>query len=832
MFQLKLALRNLRKTPFVTLVAALSLALGIGANTAIFSLFDQLLMRPLPVPEPNELVNLATPGPKSGSTSCNNAGDCDEIFSYPMFLDLEREQRSFAGLAAHRLFGANFAADGQTSTTDGVLVSGSYFSTLGLTPALGRLIDTGDDEVAGESPVVVLSHGAWRNRFGEDPDVVGRAVVVNGHTLTVIGVAPEGFTGTTLGNQPEVFVPITMRGLMSPGFDGFENRLNYWAYVFGRLKPGVTLEQALTDLNVTYRRILQEVEAPLQDGASESYMERFRAKQLMMEPGALGQSSTHEEARAPMLLLFAVAGVVLLIACANIANLLLARSAARAGEMAVRLSVGASRSRLIAQLLTEACLLAVLGGLAGIAVARWTLVLIASILPPEAATTLDLQLNLTILGFAAALALGTGLLFGLFPALHSTRLDLTSSLKGQAGQPSGSRSAARFRTGLVMAQIALSTALLVGAGLFTKSLVNVSRVDLGIEVDHLVTFGISPELNGYTSDQSRDLFIRVEEELASMPGVEGVTASMVPLIAGSNWGTNVKVEGFEAEPDTDTNSRFSEVGPGYFRTVGISLISGREFTDADILDRPKVAVVNEVFAKKFDLGREAVGRRMAIGGGDADLDIEIVGLVENAKYSDVKQEIPPLFYLPYRQDETLGFMNFYVRTALDPEQILPSIPKVMARLDPNLPVEELKTMPQQVEENIFLDRFLTTLAAAFALLATVLAAVGLYGVLAYTVTQRTREIGLRMALGADGSRVRRLVLKQVGKLTIVGGVVGLLAAVAIGRVATGMLYDMDGNDPVVFLVSAALLALVALGAGLAPAVKASRVDPMLALRYD
>jgi len=827
---LKFALRTLWRTPSLTLVAILSLGLGIGANGAIFSLYEQMVLRPLPVPEPQRLVNLGAPGPKPGWTSCNDAGDCDQVFSYEMFRDLERQQTVLTGLAAHRAFGANLGFEGRTSSTRGMLVSGSYFPTLGLKPALGRLIDPGDDPTVGESRVAVLSFDSWQNRFSGDPGIVGATVVVNGQTLTVVGVAPQGFHGTTLGARPELFVPITLRGEMSPGFDGFDNRRAYWAYLFGRLAPGVSRQEAQASLNVPYQAILDQVEAPLQEGMSEATLERFRARELTVEEGLRGQSSLHRHAKTPLLLLLGVAGVVLLIACANIANLLLARAAARGGEIAVRLAVGASRRRLVGQLLTEACLLAGLGGVAGLLLARWTLVLIATLLPPEAMSTLELQLNLPLIAFCAALALATGVAFGLFPALHSTRPDLASTLKGQAGQPSGSRTAARFRSSLVTAQIALAMALLVSAGLFTKSLLNISRVDLGLEVDHLVTFAISPELNGYSFERSGALFVRAEEELAALPGVRSVAAAMVPLLGGSNWGNDVKVEGFEADADTDTNSRFNVVGPGYFRALGIHLLAGREFTPADVAGAPEVAVVNQVFVDKFELGRDAVGKRMAMG--DDELDIEIVGVVENTKYSDVKDQIPPLFFIPYRQDEEIGSMYFYLRTAVPPEQLLSAVPGVVARLDPNLPVEDLKTMPQQVRENIAPDRVVTSLSAAFAVLATLLAAVGLYGVLAYTVAQRTREIGLRMALGADGGRVILMVLTQVARLTLIGGAIGLVAAFALGRIARSQLFGLEGHDPAVFAVSVVLLTLVALAAGLLPALKASRVDPLDALRWE
>jgi predicted permease len=831
MRNLKLALRTLFKAPFVTIVAIVSLALGIGANAAIFSLFNQMLLRPLPVPDPSSLVNLSAPGPKPGSQSCGQAGNCDTVFSYPMFRDLQREQKVFTGIAAHRLFGANLSFKGQTVSGEGVLVSGSYFPVLGVQPALGRLLTPDDDRKTGESPVVVLSHGWWRTRFDADPNVLNETMIVNGQSMTIVGVAPRGFQGTTLGAQPQVYVPITMRGLMEPGFNGFENRRSYWAYVFARLRPGVTLDEARTAINLPYRSIVSEVEAPLQRGMSDQTMARFKAKQVIVEEGARGQSSVSREAGPPLTMLLGVTSLVLLIACANIANLLLARAAGRSSEMAIRLSLGAGRWQLIRQLLTESILMAVLGGIAGLVVARWTLDLIVAMLPADAGQMIDLRLEWPVLGFAALLTIGTGLLFGLFPALHSTRPDLLPSLKGQAGQPSGARAAARFRTTLATAQIAISMALLVAAGLFTKSLLNVSRVDLGLKVDHLVTFGISPELNAYTPERSRVLFEQLEDRLAAVPGVTAVTASLVPALAGSNWGSDVAVEGFKSGPDIDSNARFNEIAPGYFRAMGIPLIAGREFTRADVLSAPKVAIVNEAFAKKFNLGRDAVGKRMSSGGADK-LDTEIVGLVQNAKYSEVKGTIPPLFFRPYRQDDSVGAMNFYVRSSLDGAAVLGSIPKVVAELDANLPVENLKTMEQQARENVFLDRFITMLSTAFAALATLLAAIGLYGVLAYTVAQRTREIGLRMALGAAPSRVRAMVLRQVAVMTVVGGAIGLTGAVWISRGLQSLLYQMEGHDPTVLVSAAIALSIVAIGAGLIPAHRASKVDPMRALRYE
>ncbi len=828
---LKLAFRRLLKTPFVSLVAIVSLALGIGANAAIFSLYDQTLLRPLPVVRPAELINLSAPGPKPGSQSCNQAGDCDSVFSYAMFRDLERLQTVFTGLAAHVGFGANLAYRGQTTNAQGMLVSGSYFPVLGLQPALGRLFTLEDDRNIGNHFVTVLSHDYWSTRLGSNPMVLNETIIVNGQALTIVGVAPRGFSSTTLGSEPKVFVPLTMRALMSPGWKGFDNRQSYWAYLFGRLKPGVSIDQARAGINSVYAPLVNDVEAPLQKGMSDQTMARFKAKTIGVEPGRRGQSSIHTEAKTPLLFLMAVTGIVLLIACANIANLLLARGAGRATEMAVRLSLGASRRQLLAQLLTESCVLAVLGGLAGLVVARWTLALVASLLPPDAVATLEFELQGRVVVFAAMVSVATGLIFGLFPAWYSTKPDLVSAIKAQAGQPSGARGAARFRSSLVTAQIALSMALLMCAGLFVQSLKNVSRVDLGLKIDNVITFAISPSLSGYDPVRAKALFERAERELAGVPGVSGVASARVALLAGNNWGNDVSVEGFERGPDTDAGSRYNEINPGYFRTLGVPLLSGREFTPADVEKSPKVAIVNEAFTKKFNLGRDAVGKRMAQGD-KPPLDIEIVAVAQNAKYSDVKDEVPPLFFRPYLQSERVGAMNFYVRTSGDPAQLLRAIPGVVARLDPNLPVEDLKTMPQQVKENVFLDRMISTLSAAFAILATLLASIGLYGVLAYTVSQRTREIGLRMALGADGPRVRGMILKQVGWMTLIGGVVGLVGAYYLGRAASSLLFELQPYDPVVVGLSAALLTIVAFGAGYIPAYRASRVHPMQALRYE
>jgi predicted permease len=654
---------------------------------------------------------------------------------------------------------------------------------------------------------------------------------ISGQPFTVIGVAPAGFDGTTLGARPELFVPLSMRGVVEPGWVGFENRKTYWEYVFGRLAPGATTDQAATALNSVFGHIISDVEAPLQEGMSDATMARFRAKKVIVEQGSHGQSSAPKEARMPLLLMFATTAVVLLIACANIANLLLARGANRGIEMAVRLSIGASRWQVVRQLLVEAVVLAMIGGLASLLVAEMTLKGIAAILPPEASSSLALHVNGSVALFACLLACATGLLFGLFPALHSTRSDLISTIRSNAGNLTVTKGAARFRAILVTTQIALSMALLIVAGLFLRSLVNVSHVKLGVNIENVVTFGVSPGMSGYDPAHSRQLLARIESDLAALPGVTAVTSSVVPMIANNNWGTSVHVEGFANGPDVDDNSRLNYIGANYFGSFNVPLLSGREFTRSDTETGLKVAVVNQAFVDKFKLGRNAVGKRMSANGDDA-LDVTIVGVVPNFAYSTVKDEVPPVFFTPWHQNKDVGELSYYVRSPLPAAQVVAAVRAAVRRVDSSLPLQQLKTMPQQVRENIFLDRMISTMSGVFATLATVLAAVGLYGVLAYTVAMRTREIGVRMALGATTTRVRGMVINQTARMFVIGGIIGIVAAVFIGRAASSILYKMKGTDPVVFTLAVLVLGLFALGAGFLPALRASRVQPSQALRYE
>ncbi len=832
MRHLRFALRNLLKTPVVSIVAILSLALGIGANTAIFSLFEQVLLRALPVSAPGELVNVTANGPRGGSNSTNNAGGIQSIFSYPMYRDLEKGQTVFTGLAAHRSFGANLSYQGRTASAAGMFVSGSYFGVLGVKPAVGRLLGPDDDRTPGAHRLVVLDHSYWTEKFNRDAGVINQTMLVNGTLMTVIGVSAEGFKGTTMGMGPQVYAPLSMREELTPGWKGLTERRSYWAYLFGRLKPGVSLKQAEASIDAQYLGLIREVELPLQKGGSDKYKKQFSEQKMTLVPGEQGQSGMMRQAQTPLSMMFAITGFVLLIACANIANLLLARSANRAKEFSIRLALGATRGQVIAQLLIEAMVLAVLAGFAGLLVAYGTAQAIGSFFDQGSMSgVVELGLRPISLAFAMGLSILAGFLFGLFPAIHSAKQDLSGAMKDQAGNVSGTSGAARFRRVLVTAQIALSLLLLISAGLFLQSLIKVMKVELGIRTQNVIVFGLSPDLNKYSPARAKAFYESLEKKVGAIPGVEGVSVSMVQLMAGNNYGSNVSVDGFQAGPDTDTHSMFNEVGPGFFRMMRIPMVAGREFNESDGENTPKVAVVNEAFVRKFGQGQSLIGKHMQVGAGKKN-DIEIAGVAKDTRYSGVKDEAPPMFYLPYRQDKEMGSATIYVATAASTDQILPLVRRAVAELDANLPVENLKTLAGQVNENIGLDRMISTLAAAFAVLATLLAAVGLYGVLAFNVSRRTREIGIRLAVGADAADIRALVMKEVGWMVAIGVAVGVPAAVMLGKYAESILFEIKSGDPMVILAGVVLVALVSLAAGYVPARRAMRIAPMSALRWE
>jgi predicted permease len=832
MREIRLTVRSLVRTPLFALTAILSLALGIGATTAIFSMIDKVLLETLPVKSPGELAFIYQTGPLSGSTSTSEPGG--PAFSYPLFRELQAQQTAFTGLAGSYSVAASAAYKNAAANTRALLVSGNYFKVLGVGAAMGRVFDETDDREIGGYPLVVLSHAYWTSRFGADPGMLNQTMVVNGRAMTIVGVAQKGFSSEMPGNTPEMFVPIVMKKEMTPDWDGLHDRKDHWVTLFGRLKPGETLAQAQTAINATYQPQLQQ-DIALLTKTSQETLQKYRAKTLILKPGLYGRGQLREQGKQPLFLLFAMTFLVLLIACANVANLQLTRALARTREMAVRLALGASRWQLAGQLLMESCLIALTGAVFGIFVAYWTLRGILVVLPPRTIgpNVLKATLDPRMMLFALTLAAVTSLLFGLYPALQASKAQLTLALRDQNGQTTASRSTGLFRKGLVTLQTAISLLLLVSAGLFGRTLLNLSSVDLGIRTDHLITFSLTPKLNGYSEARTVQLYHDLRERLAALPGVIAATGARVPAIANSSSSGNMTVEGFTPKGDGDDESHFNEVGPDYFRTMGIPLVAGREIAESDRPGAPKAAVVNEAFVRHFIGNRNPIGVNV-MRGSDTKIkyDTVIVGVVKDALYSSMREPAVPVYYSASAQSRLQRNMYFYVRTATEPLQAAGAIRAAVASFDPNLPVVGLRTMQEQLNSNMANERLLSLLTGTFAGLATLLAAVGLYGVLAFNVARRTREIGIRMALGASAPLVRRLVVREVLLIIGLGITVGLGAAWFAGRLIQSVLFRTAPADPLVFGAAAGLVALIASAAAYVPARRATGVDPMIALRYE
>src|SRR6202050_1756225 len=829
---IRFGLRTLGKNPGFTIVAILTLALGVGANAAIFSLTDQVLLRLLPVERPRELVVLSSPGRSWGRTWSD--GDSAASFSYPAYKEIRDRNEVFAGLLARFHVQVSVAGQGESELAEADLVSGNYFQVLGVRPFLGRVLSQPHEPAAAASPVAVLSYGYWTRHFGSDPNILNKQLVVNGTSLTVVGVTRPGFTGVQVGQIPDLFIPITMKAQMTPNWDGLADRGDHWVAIIGRLKPGISTSKAEAGLLPMYRAILETDAVSRKLSHGSAHEKEFLGRKIVLDTGSHGRPILQRDAKQPLLVLMAMVGLVLLIACANLAGLLIARGEGRQREIAVRLALGAGRVRLVRQLMTESLMLAVAGGAAGLALASWLLsVIVHSIPESEGASGLSAQIDYSVLIFACAVSLLTGVLFGLAPAIRATHADLQSVLKDQGANVSGGKTNVRVRKSLLVSQIALTAVLLAAAGLFAHSLLNLKTQDLGVRPDHVLEFSISPELNHYTPPQTIALADRIRKSMEPLPGVRAASEAEIPMLADSNSSTNVTVPGYNGQEDEDTNVDQNWVGPSFLATMGVPLLNGREFTEADSSTSPKVAIINEAMAQRFFAGRNPIGLSFGFGGGkDVKFDTEVVGVVRDSKNTDVKTAARPFAFLPYSQSEHAGNTTFYLRTNQDPVALTVTVRNLMQGFDGSLPVYGVKTLTAQVDEIMFTDRLVTIFSLCLGLLASLLAAVGLYGVMAYVVARRTREIGIRMALGATQKNVAWMILREIIGMLAVGLCIGLIAAYGIGRVVESLLFGVKAGDPVVFVIAAGLLVAVALLAGWLPSRKAANVDPMVALRYE
>jgi predicted permease len=836
MQDLRYAVRTLTRTPAFTIVVVLTLALGIGANTAIFSLMDQVLLRLLPVKNPRELVQLDGPGTFRGRTTN------ERTFSHPMYRDLRDRSDAFGGLVARAPATATLTYRGQTERVEAELISGNTFAVLGVQPALGRGLTDDDDRTPGAHPVAVVSYGFWQRRFAGDPAVLNQVLTINSTPMTVVGVAPKGFAGVVSTTTPDLFVPIMMKAQVTPTWNDLDNRQSRWLNIVGRLKPGLTAETAKPQLDVVYRQI-NEYELAAVPGfaaASQTFKDRFRAKQLDLYPAGRGLSDLRGLVSAPLYVLMAMVGLVLLIACANVANLLLARATGRQKEIAIRLALGAGRARLVRQTLTESMVLALVGGGTGLLLSTWLGDLLVSMMPgDQLSRVISTAPDLRVAGFAAMLSLVTAMLFGMAPALQRPTLELNRALREESGSVAGAAHHARIRKALVIAQVVLSMVLVAGTGLFARSLYNLKHLDPGFDTNDLISFTVDPALAGYDQARIKRFYDTLLARLREQPGVLSASVAQIPVLTDSGSRRTIRVHGFEPKPDENMNPSTNEVGPDYFRTMGMPLVTGREFTDRDAAGAPGVAIVNETFARSFFGGDNPIGRRFYFRPNSDPLEIEIVGVVKDALYENMREgtttenQTPRFAYTPYQQSDELSEMTIYIRASSSAATTLPDrIRQTVRSADAGVPVHQMQTLERTVDDALFNERMLALLSAAFGLLATILAAVGLYGVMSYIISRRTREIGIRMALGAERGAVIGMVLKEVARLTLVGIVLGIPAALSLSRLVRSQLFGISPADPLTICAAAMTLALVSLFAGYIPARRASRVQPILALRYE
>ena len=829
-------LRMLRNNLGFTVIAVLSLALGIGANTAIFTLIDAVMLRMLPVKNPQQLVSLKL-APDTQFPRDTPDGDRSIAFPYPAFVQMRDHNQVLSALFAFRdLRTLTVLVNGKAAEIEhGQLVTANYFSALGVHVALGRDFVPQDD-VPEAKPVAILSYGNWQSNFGGEASVLGRRILVNDSPVTIVGVAAPEFFGLQPGSSVDLYFPLGMQPQIEPriadparpGKSVFTQTDLWWIQLMGRLKPGVTAEQARANLDVIYRP------AVLQGLRPEAGRGPLVPPALEVMPASGGLSALRNAFSKPLAILMIVVGIVLLIACVNVANLLLVRSSARAKEIAVRLSLGASRGRLIRQLLLESVLLSSLGGLLGLIFAYWGCnALVAMMQHANNPLLIDVHPDLSVLGFTALACIVTGILFGLTPALRATRVELTPALKQTAGSLGTTREKMYTSKSLVVAQVAFSVVLLFCAGLFIRTLVNLETMNVGFSRDNLLLFGVSPKDAGYKGQRYADVCREIQSRIAQLPGVKSATSSLILLLNGSLWMGNIQVPGYTARPNERTIVSILPVGDGFLSTMRIPLLQGRDLSPRDNASAPRVALVNDVLARKYWPNKNPLGRHFALRG----VDMQVVGIFGDAKYTDLRQAIPPTVYYPYvQQMDGMPQMHFEVRTAGDASALIPSVRQAVASIDNRLPLFDVQTQTQEIDDLLYQERLFAKLVGFFAVLALALVCVGLYGVMSYSVARRTSEIGIRMALGAQQRNILQMVLRETMLLVGVGAILGVIASLATAKIAAhqiaGLLYGLKATDAASIWVAIGFITAVAAAASFVPVRRAMRVDPIVALRHE
>ena len=821
-------LRQLRLNPGFSLAAILSLALGIGANSAIFTLVDQILLRLLPVERPRELVQLRLLGGRFG----NNDGDGRHTFSHPLFLAFREQNTVFSGLTGQRIEQASLVGETRNEMVRVALVAGNYFQVLGVRPHLGRVLAPEDDTLRNGHPLAVLQYNFWRNRFEGRQDILDSTIRLNGSPFTVIGVAAPDFEGTDVGIPTNLWVPVMMKPTITPTWDALDDERNAWFYLFGRLKPGMTIEAAQAAMKVLYRqRQEEELKGPYFREFPKA-RERFLRQDFTLIPASGGQSSLRSRFERPLIVLQWLVGVVLLIACTNVANLLLARAASRQKEIAIRGALGASRGQLVRQLFVESLTLAAAGGVAGLLFSFWLARVLVRSLPYDPANmSLSASPDARVLAFTTGVTVLTALFFGLVPALRGSRVSPAATLKEGAGSIGGSHEHVRLRKTFVALQVGLSCLLLLGAGLFARTLQNLQNVDLGFKTENVAMFTVRPA-TVYDEARKIQVFRLLMESLATVPGVKAVGANSTRLLMGGRWDSGLSIPGWVAKDGNDPWSFFNAITPGYFEAMSIPIKAGRDISWRDWGGSRKVCLVNEALAREYFAGTNPVGRMMAQGNNRTP-DYEIVGVFADARYDDVRGSIPrQTFVAMDTRARFIQSINVHAKIQGDPRQVLPQLRQEVQRVDANLVISDMRTLNDQLNMRLSNERMLSFLSVGLALLATLLAVVGLHGVLAFVVMRRTREIGIRIALGAQAGNVIVLVVREMLLVILAGTAVGAVGGVLCGRYVESQLFGIKALDPSIFAISIATLLTASLTAALIPAWRASRLDPMLALRHE